>query len=114
MSAAVETSLRRNSIPRNQWPSITEFYRDKDIFITGATGYVGKCLLETILRSLPSKGRMFILMRPKRGKSVQERIADIIDKKVVQCLAPVSVVACNERLLVAILNTGREAGVLLL
>lgn len=82
MSATLATSSRRQSIPRSEWPSISEFYRDKDIFITGATGYVGKCLMETILRSLPSKGRVFILMRPKRGKSVQERIAEIVDKKV--------------------------------
>ena len=27
----------------NQWPSITEFYTDRDIFVTGGTGFMGKC-----------------------------------------------------------------------
>jgi FlaA1/EpsC-like NDP-sugar epimerase len=30
-------------------PSIPEFYRDKCIFITGATGFMGKALVEKLL-----------------------------------------------------------------
>ena len=69
-------------LPRSEWPTITEFYSGHDIFITGATGFMGKCLVEKILRSLPTAGRVFVLVRPKKGKSVQERVEDLTNKKV--------------------------------
>ena len=63
-------------------PSIAEFYQHKDIFITGATGFLGKCLLEKLLRSVPDIGKIMILMRPKKGKTVKERLDSIIASKV--------------------------------
>ena len=67
---------------RSEWPTVTELYADRDIFITGVTGFVGKCLLEKVLRSLNTAGRVFVLVRPKSGKSPQERIKDLTDAKV--------------------------------
>ncbi len=63
-------------------PSVAEFYRHKDIFITGATGFLGKCLLEKLLRSVPDVGRIMILTRPKKGKTVKERVDAIMASKV--------------------------------
>ena len=71
-----------NQIPRNEWPSITEFYTNKNIFITGATGFMGKCLLEKLLRSIPGEGKIFVLVRQKKGKSSQERVQDLTSTKV--------------------------------
>ncbi len=71
-----------NQIPRNEWPSITDFYTNKDVFITGATGFMGKCLLEKLLRSIPGKGKIFVLVRQKKGKSSQERVQDLTSTKV--------------------------------
>ena len=68
--------------PRSEWPSIVSFYTDSNILITGATGFMGKCLVEKILYSVPGNGRVFLLVRPKKGKSVQERIDHILQSKV--------------------------------
>jgi len=46
---------------------IKEFYKDKTIFLTGATGFLGKVVLEKFFRSLKDIRRIFILVRPKRG-----------------------------------------------
>ena len=62
---------------------MTELYADRDIFITGVSGFIGKCLLEKVLRSLNTAGRVFVLARPKSGKSAQERIKDLTNAKVV-------------------------------
>lgn len=67
---------------RMDWPNIADFYAHKDVFITGATGFVGKCLMEKLLRSVPNIGHVMILMRPKRGKSVKERVKAILASKV--------------------------------
>jgi len=49
------------------------FYKDKNILITGVTGFVGKVLLEKILRSLPMAGKIYIMIRNKRNVDVQQR-----------------------------------------
>lgn len=66
---------------RSEWPTVTELYADRDIFITGVSGFIGKCLLEKVLRSLNTAGRVFVLVRPKSGKSAQERIKDLTNAK---------------------------------
>lgn len=63
-------------------PSIAEFYSHKDVFITGATGFLGKCLVEKLLRSVLDIGQVMILIRPKRGKTVQERVDSILASQV--------------------------------
>lgn len=56
---------------------ITSFYKDKTIFITGTTGFVGKVVLEKILRSLGDFKKIYVMVRPKKGMSNQERIEEI-------------------------------------
>lgn len=66
--------------------SISEFYAGRDVFITGATGFMGKCLVEKLLRSLPELGRVIILVRPKKGKTVKDRIDAMLELKVFDTL----------------------------
>uniref|UniRef100_A0A336M1N3 Fatty acyl-CoA reductase n=1 Tax=Culicoides sonorensis TaxID=179676 RepID=A0A336M1N3_CULSO len=58
-------------------PSIPEFFKGRDIFITGGTGFMGKVLIEKLVRSCPDINRIFVLMRGKRGKNVQERLEEL-------------------------------------
>lgn len=57
--------------------SLTNFYKNKNIFITGSTGFVGVCLLEKILRTIPEHGVIYLLLRPKRGKEIGDRLEEI-------------------------------------
>lgn len=61
---------------------IGEFYRDRSVFITGATGFMGKVLVEKLLRSCSRVKHIYLLMRPKRGKTIQTRLEDFIKAKV--------------------------------
>ena len=72
------------SIPATspEWPSIAQFYAQRDVFVTGATGFLGKCLVEKLIRSIPDIGRVMILIRPKRGKTVKERLDALLSSKV--------------------------------
>lgn len=49
---------------------LKEFYRDKTIFLTGTTGFVGKVLLEKFLRSIPDFRKIFVMVRGKKGTTV--------------------------------------------
>ena len=49
---------------------IKEFYRDKTVFLTGTTGFVGKVLLEKFIRSVPDFRKIFVMVRPKTNMTV--------------------------------------------
>lgn len=61
---------------------ITDFYRDKTIFVTGATGFVGKALLEKILRCCLGVKKIFILMRIKDQQSAAQRTEELLRNQV--------------------------------
>ena len=62
--------------------SIPEYYTDKNIFITGATGFIGKVLIEKILRSCPNVGNLYILVRPKKAQDCYQRIQELTQSSV--------------------------------
>lgn len=49
----------------------------KTLLITGGTGFLGKVLLEKILRKCPGVGKIYLLSRPKRGKEPKQRIEEL-------------------------------------
>nr|XP_019541935.2 fatty acyl-CoA reductase wat-like [Aedes albopictus] len=64
-----------DSIPRK---SIPETFAGADVFITGGSGFMGKVLIEKLLRSCPQIGNVFVLLRPRKGKLAKERVADLV------------------------------------
>lgn len=56
--------------------SVIDTYRNKSVFLTGATGFVGKVILEKILRSTPDVRRVFVLVRPRKGQPPQQRLRE--------------------------------------
>ncbi|KAH8330999.1 hypothetical protein KR067_010044, partial [Drosophila pandora] len=52
---------------------IRGFYKDKVVFMTGATGFLGKVIIEKLLRSTEVK-RIYSMVRSKRGQNIQDRL----------------------------------------
>ncbi|XP_061767965.1 fatty acyl-CoA reductase 1 isoform X2 [Nerophis ophidion] len=61
--------------------SVAEYYAGKNVLITGATGFMGKVLVEKLLRSCPKVRALFLLVRPKAGQSMQQRVDDMLKCK---------------------------------
>ena len=70
--------------------SISEFYAGKRILVTGATGFIGKLLIEKLLYSCSSSScsegrsidKIYCLVRDKNGHSAAERLNEITSSKV--------------------------------
>ncbi|XP_014479570.1 PREDICTED: putative fatty acyl-CoA reductase CG5065 [Dinoponera quadriceps] len=61
---------------------ISQYYRGRNILITGSSGFLGILLIERLLRCCPDIGKMYVLMREKKGKSVDERFNELFDNVV--------------------------------
>ncbi|XP_077286784.1 putative fatty acyl-CoA reductase CG5065 [Arctopsyche grandis] len=59
--------------------SVGDFYRGQNIFITGASGFMGRILVEKILWSCADIGNLYILIRSKRGSSAKQRMETLFD-----------------------------------
>lgn len=57
---------------------ISTFYEGKSILVTGATGFLGKVLLEKLLRTSPELRVIYILVRPKAGQTLQQRVNEML------------------------------------
>jgi fatty acyl-CoA reductase len=55
---------------------IFEFYENKSVFITGGTGFIGKVLIEKLLRST-NVATIYVLIRAKKGKNVSTRLEEM-------------------------------------
>lgn len=59
--------------------SIPTFYAGQSILLTGATGFLGKMFIEKVLRSCPDVREIFLLLRPKEGLNINERLKKILN-----------------------------------
>jgi fatty acyl-CoA reductase len=62
--------------------NISEFYRDRSVLITGASGFVGKVLLEKLLRDCPLIKNIYLLLRPKGGQNSRQRLNELLSSVV--------------------------------
>ncbi|KAL1502598.1 hypothetical protein ABEB36_007719 [Hypothenemus hampei] len=65
---------------------IKEFYKGSSIFITGATGFLGKLAIEKLLRTCSDLKQIFVLIRAKKGKDVKQRFEEIFNDQVFDVL----------------------------
>ncbi|XP_021941837.1 putative fatty acyl-CoA reductase CG5065 [Zootermopsis nevadensis] len=62
--------------------TIQEFYRGASVLITGETGFMGKVLVEKLLRSCPHLSSVYLLVRSKKGKDAESRLDDLFNDPV--------------------------------
>ncbi|KAL3225874.1 hypothetical protein MRX96_025348 [Rhipicephalus microplus] len=71
---------------QNEGCRVSDFYNDREVFITGGTGFVGKVLLEKLLRSCSGLSRVYLLVRSKRGEEPQARLKKMFNSEIFEHL----------------------------
>jgi len=70
-----------------EYLSIREFYAGRSMFITGATGFLGKVLVEKVLRTCPEIDTIYLLVRAKKDVDPLKRLHSLLDCKLFELLS---------------------------
>lgn len=70
--------ILNNNNQNNEGSEVCSFYDGLNIFITGGTGFMGKILIEKLLRST-TVSSIYLLIREKKGKNIHQRLDDLFD-----------------------------------
>ncbi|XP_057659288.1 fatty acyl-CoA reductase wat-like [Diorhabda carinulata] len=60
---------------------VRSFYKNKNILLTGGTGFLGKLIIEKLLRTCDVEG-VYLIVKSKKGLTPEERIKNLIDEPV--------------------------------
>lgn len=69
---------------------LSEFYANKNILITGSTGFIGKVCLVKLIGSLGNCGNVYVLLRSKKGMSPQQRFNKMLNEEPFAPKIPIS------------------------
>jgi len=62
--------------------TVSEFYRGRCVLVTGASGFIGKQLVEKLLRSCPDIDKIYLLLRGTRFYNPPDRLQYILSSPV--------------------------------
>lgn len=62
--------------------TLQKFYQNKSVFLTGGTGFLGKVIMEKLLRSCEID-TIYVLIRSKKGKDIATRMEDVVNDVVI-------------------------------
>jgi alcohol-forming fatty acyl-CoA reductase len=103
-ASSVYNTINTNNVLNTERSEIAEFYNGRSVFITGGTGFMGKviapyfleiwvkvitkfhfkALVEKLLRSCSGIKNIYLLVRPKRGHEIAERMVELLNGPVSQ------------------------------
>lgn len=82
MERLTESDRCDSILEKSSLSPIQNFYNGQSIFVTGGTGFMGKILIEKLLRECPGISFIYMLIRPKKGKDMHQRIEELFDDPV--------------------------------
>lgn len=87
---------------------VLDFYNGKSVFLTGGTGFLGVCLIEKLLRSCADLKNIYLLIRPKKGKQISERLEELTKNSVFDNLREENKTDLFKKLIVISGDVGEE------
>lgn len=77
----VEIEARRAELrdERGASPAMADFYAGKSVFLTGGSGFLGRLVVEMLLRTCPDIGNVYLVVRAKKGVRPEDRLKALVD-----------------------------------
>ncbi|XP_034103871.1 putative fatty acyl-CoA reductase CG5065 [Drosophila nasuta] len=85
-NGGLQSPYERYRADDTSYVPIGQFYAGRSVFITGGTGFMGKVLVEKLLRSCPDIRNIYLLIRPKRGQEVSARLTELLNAPLFESL----------------------------
>ncbi|CAG9837006.1 unnamed protein product [Diabrotica balteata] len=63
------------------YSDVRSFYKNKNILLTGGTGFLGKLIIEKLLRTCDVEG-IYLIVKPKKGLSPEERLRNLLEEPI--------------------------------
>lgn len=68
-------------------PGVAEALAGQTMLVTGASGFLGKAMLEKLLRTCPKIKKIYVVLRARRGKEPRDRLRELLDGPVSNILS---------------------------
>ena len=65
-----------SAILNSEKSKIAEWFAHTNVLVTGGTGFLGKLIVEKLLRSCPDITTIYMIVRPKKGKNSEQRFKE--------------------------------------
>ncbi|XP_022225258.1 putative fatty acyl-CoA reductase CG5065 [Drosophila obscura] len=85
-SNGLQSPYERYRADDSSYVPVGQFFAGRSVFITGGTGFMGKVLVEKLLRSCPDIRNIYLLIRPKRGQEVSARLTELLNAPLFESL----------------------------
>jgi FlaA1/EpsC-like NDP-sugar epimerase len=68
-SVNFKSDFKPDMVPGKDILGVRDYYNGKAILMTGGTGYIGKIIIEKMIRCLPQIKRIYVMVRSKKEMS---------------------------------------------
>ncbi|KAG9510818.1 putative fatty acyl-CoA reductase, partial [Fragariocoptes setiger] len=82
LKAGSSNETQKQDLQFENESKIAQFYKDRGVFITGGTGYVGSYLVEKLLRSCSGIRKIYVFMRSKGRQDPMERLKNLTNSPI--------------------------------
>lgn len=77
-AASIPAQVSSSNDDKSSSNTIAQVFENRSVLVTGASGFLGKVLVEKLLFSLPNIDKVYLLIRPSNHDSPKDRLQKML------------------------------------